>query len=218
MQSNPRASRCAGFTLIELFVVLLVLAIGMGLGIPALHNFVLRSRTEGFAREASMLLQRSRLEAIQSNRQVAVFLDGEDLVAFVDADADGTFNPDPAKPFRTVDWVIGRLSLPGDGLAFKDPAGNEGEASIDGFTDFAGAQAAVFQPNGSVADEGAFRIADVRENFLELRIAPAATGRIEVRKWQQAAVPADPPPDGEVDHWIGSGDPAEPGYQPWKWN
>ena len=33
------------------------------------------------------------------------------------------------------------------------------------------------------ADDGAFRIADQRGNFLEARIAAATTARVELRKW-----------------------------------
>lgn len=220
VQSKQRVSRCAGFTLIELFVVLAIAAIAMGLGIPALHNFIVRSRTEGFAREASMLLQRCRLESIKSNREVVAFLDGGDIVCFVDADRDQTFNPDDTKPYRTADWVVGRVSPQSDKVSYADPDGNTGGGSIGGFGTPWGSNAltaAVFQPNGSVVEEGAFRIADVRENFLEVRVAPAATGRIEVRKWQEGAVPATED-DEDPDQWIGSGDPADPDYEAWKWN
>lgn len=96
------------------------------------------------------------------------------------------------------------MTLPGERLDFEEPAGATGEASLDGFTPFDGAVSAVFQPNGSVADEGAFRIADLRGNFLEVRVAPAATGRIEIRKWQD-----------EV--WRGTGDPTDPDFIAWKW-
>ena len=46
--------------------------------------------------------------------------------------------------------------------------------------------AAVFEPDGSIRDIGAFRIADDRgdpRNTLEVRVAPRATARIEVRKF-----------------------------------
>ncbi|HEX6198710.1 MAG TPA: prepilin-type N-terminal cleavage/methylation domain-containing protein, partial [Thermoanaerobaculia bacterium] len=104
-----------GFTLIELFVVLAILAVAMALGIPAIQNLIIRSRTEGFARELSTHLQRTRLEAIKANREGVVFLDtatGE-LVIFIDADREiddltgfRDFAPNPAAPPRTTDYVL----------------------------------------------------------------------------------------------------------------
>jgi prepilin-type N-terminal cleavage/methylation domain-containing protein len=224
VQPKQRVSRCAGFTLIELLVVLAIAAIAMGLGIPALHNFIVRSRTEGAAREASMTLQRCRLEAIKSNREVIAHLDGNEIVCFVDADRDQTFNPDASAPYRTADWIVSEAGLTSDKLAFRDPDNDEDDASLGGFAEAWGKdgaiRGAVFQPNGSVAEQGAFRIADVRSNFLEVRVAPAATGRIEIRKCLEGAVNPEPA-EGDEDFdcvWVPFGDPADPDHQPWTWN
>lgn len=203
--------RSGGFTLIELLVVLAVLAIAMGLGIPALHNFIIRSKTEGFAREIGGLLQRTRLEAIKANREGGVFFDSVtgELVAFIDADRDRTFNPDPSETYRTADYVLGRVAAPG-AVAFMDPDHELGADSLDGFTSLDADRWAIFRPDGSVADEGAFRVADLRGNFLEIRVAPAATARIKLFKWQA-------PDGGGAERWLAAGDPSEPGYEPWEW-
>jgi prepilin-type N-terminal cleavage/methylation domain-containing protein len=199
----PARERSAGFTLIELLVVMAIVAVAMLLGIPAIQNLIVRSRTEGFAREAAVLMQRTRLEAIKMNRDGVVRTDAANrlLEAFLDADRDGTFNPDSTQPPRTTDYVLGRLALPAN-VEFDAP---EGEELIDGFTPAGSEQWAVFLPNGSVADEGAFRICDIRENCFEIRVGPPATGRIELLKRQ----------DGQ---WLASGTPGEEGFLPWKWN
>lgn len=208
----PAPARSAGFTLLELLVVLAILSLAMLLGIPALQNMIVRSRSEGFAREASVLMQRTRLEAIKMSRGGVVHLDPANrrITAFIDADRDFTFNPDPGAPSRTTDYVLGRIPLPAN-VEFRDPPGNLGEASIDGFTPVTVggvvASSAYFQPDGSVAAAGAFRLCDVRENCLEIRVSPPATGRIEILKYLA---------DDAKFH--ASGDPTAADYKPWKWN
>ncbi len=212
--------RHRGFTLIELLVVLAFVGITMLIGIPAFQNMIVRNRTEGYARDASMLIQRTRLEAIRANRPGAVYLDTSDnaLVGFVDADADGAYGPKAGQAYRTTDFELGRL-LPPSGVSFEAPApGGSGKASVDGLSqigheDGSTYKAVIFQRDGSVQADGAFRIADRRDNRLELRIAPAATGRVELRMYmpdsQHATDTGDP--------WVPGGDPDDPNYEPWEW-
>lgn len=212
----PAQGRSAGFTLIELLVVMAIVAGAMLLGIPAIQNLIVRSRTEGFAREASVLMQRTRLEAIKMNRDGVVHMDpdGGGLTAFLDADRDGTFDPDPTEPPRTTDYVLGRLPLPAN-VEFRDPGGNVGTDSVLGSTTVVVAggtpRALIFQANGSIVVDPddppgfAFRVADVRDNFLQILVSPPATGRVQLQKWQDS-------------DWRPAGDPASPDHKPWKWN
>ncbi len=214
---GPRG-RSGGFTLVELLVVLVILATILTLGIPALHNLILRSRTEGFARDLAVTMQRARLESIKKNRPAPVAVDPatKDVVAFLDADGDSAFDPDSGNPPETLDYAIARLPLPSY-LAYEDPDGKTGEDSIYGASQVAlggeERKAAIFRPDGSISDPGtdpeafAFRIADARGNQLEVRVDPPATGRIQIRKYQA--------PD-----WLSSPDPADPDYKTkqWKWN
>jgi type II secretory pathway pseudopilin PulG len=200
--------------LIELLVVLALLAITMLLGVPALQNMITRSRTEGFARDVSMLIQRTRLEAIKANRPGVVYYDKDDnaIAAYLDVDRSGAFNPDSSAVFRTVDFEIGRLRPP-TRVLFEDEIGDTGVDSIDGLSDVEDSLGVVIQPDGSVDAAGAFRVADERGNHLELRISPAATGRVELRMWM-------PDADGEAEDgtkWLPAGDPNEDDYEPWEW-
>ncbi len=214
-KTRGQRGRSGGFTLIELLVVLALLATILTLGIPALQNLILRSRTEGFARDLSVTLQRARLESITKNRPAAVAIDPatSDVVAFLDADSDGKYDPDSGNSPATLDYQIARLPLP-TYLAYQDPAGNSGEDSIYGLTTVElGGQnrkAAIFQPDGSLSDPKtdpdafAFRIADARGNQLEVRVAPPATAKIEIRKYQGS-------------EWLSSGDPTDPANKRWEW-
>lgn len=202
--------RSAGFTLLELLVVFAVLVVAMGLGIPAIHNFIVRSKTEGFARETSVLMQRTRLESIKRNRDGVVYLDtvNRAFAAFLDVDRDGVYNPKD-DPF--TDYELGRMPLP-SGVLFKDGAGNVDTASVDGLSTIdaqgaTGLPAVIFKPNGSVVEVGAFRIADERGNFLEVRVEPEATGKVEILKRLD---------DDGVYH--AAGDVSDSNYKPWKWN
>lgn len=209
MPSTERGS--SGFTLLELLAVFAVAVTILALGIPALNNFIVRSKTEGFARETAVLLQRARLEAIKQNRDAVVYLDtvNRGFAAFLDADLDGVFNPSGGPP---ADYETGRLPLP-SGVLFQAPPQDGGPvdvASVDGLSriEAHGAgdlPAVIFQPNGSVAAIGAFRIGDERGNFLEIRVEPEGTGKVEILK-------AD---DNGVFH--PAGDLADPDYQPWEW-
>lgn len=206
----PARGRFAGFTLIELLVVMAILAVAMLLGIPAIQNLIVRSKTEGFAREVAVSLQRARLEAIKMNRAGAAFLDPDSgqLVVFIDADGalDGggsrDFAPDPDQPRGSADYLLARLTPPSN-VEFRSPDGGGG-AVVD-FTDNGGNQWLIFRPDGSVVDTGAFRIGDIRGNFLEIEVSPAATGRIRLHKYQD-------------EEWLSTVDPSDPNYKPWKWN
>lgn len=58
--------------MIEMLVVILIMMVIAGLGMPALMNLTTRMRLEGGSREATMFLQRARLEAIRANRPAVI--------------------------------------------------------------------------------------------------------------------------------------------------
>ena len=201
-----------GFTLIEVVVIMAVIGILMTAVTPAIQQQIRIAKLRGFVRETSTLLQKARFESIKNNVPAVVEIDSSNGLLFAFADvhgasateaSDGVFNPLLAATARTTDYEIGRLGLP-SGVRFAFLATTD-QASIDGFGKGGdpAIKQAIFESDGSVLELGAFRFGDRRDNFLEARVAPAATARIEVRKW-----------DATASEWRAFGE----GGKPWEWN
>ncbi len=207
----------SGFTLIEMIVIVLVLGIAAGLGFPTVLRVVHQVRVTTHLREASALVQQARLEAIRRGRPVVVEIDAANREMFAYADLDGVnpgdpsngeFDPQDGAPARTTDYQLRRLMVRGD-LEFKEPGGQTGLNSLDGFVNpNMPDQRAIFLSDGSLEAAGAFRFADARGNYLEIRIAPAATGKVQLRKYDPAL---DVNWDGT--HWYAQGEVSKG----WKW-
>lgn len=179
-----------GMTLLEILVILALVAALLGIFIPQLLDLIYRYRLEGIVRETAVVMQSARLQAIKTGNQGVVAIDSStrQVAGFVDADED-----------RAIDLTerrLGLLFLPA-GIGFQGPGG---QPAIDGFQTSGNEGYAVFNSDGGTEAPGAFRIADERGNFLEVRIMNLA-GRIEVRKWDGGG-------------WFAR----DEGGKPWKWN
>ncbi len=189
--TTPR-NRSSGFTLIEMLVVVAVLGVIAGVGFPILQETIHRLKIEGFARKTGIFVQSARMEAIKRSAQAVVRFDADagEMVAFVDVDgpvagtpSDGLFNQVDGAEFRETDYELGRYKLPA-GVTLSAPPD---EDVIWGFSTVDGEQVAILTPAGTIEVVGAFRFGDRRGNFLEVRVEPAATARIQVRKWDPAS-------------------------------
>lgn len=198
MRIHTTRSARAGFTLVELLITLVIALILLAVAVPALQNLISRQRLEGYARSVAMLAQRARHEALVRGVPAVVAADESSVFAFVDlhgatlADPpDGLFNPDASAPHRTTDYEIGRHRLPRH-VAIE---------GVDGFTAVGGDRRAIFRTDGSISDTGGIRVNDVHGNRLDIRIAPRATGRVALLKWDGSA-------------WRANGE----GGHSWSWN
>ena len=186
-------TRPEGFTLLEIMVVVAVIGIISLMGLPALQNMISRSKHEGAARQISMLIHRAKMEAVKQSVSTVVAIDPatDTVTAFADVNADGDFkfDPDGSADYRTTDYQIGgTFNLP-SGVSFKFHDESTDDAKVaEGFeeVDWSGTNVAVFNSDGSVSKVGAFHTGDLDKNFLEIRVDPQATARVEVLKWDGA--------------------------------
>jgi len=181
----------AGVSLVEMLLMVTMVAIILAIGVPALNQQMVRGRLVGACEQVATHLHNARLEAMKKGFPVVVEPDYETqrMVAFLD-DQVQNLTQDPGED------TLFDLAVPGDmsqsGVYFMGPdlvmatPGAPAE-SIEGLTSAGGPyRVAVFEPNGSIRDLGAFRFGDgktPRANIFEVRIEPAATARIEIRKW-----------------------------------
>jgi type II secretory pathway pseudopilin PulG len=171
--------------MVELLVVILLMMIIAGIGAPALQNLFTRTRLEGATREATVFLQRARMEAVKANTAAVVefnFADPGGFRAFLDFDGDGTFNPVAGSGPRTTDYVVASSNLPGRVFFWGPSHGpDNGSDAVTDFTLVGADQKIVLRPDGSLADVGAFVLGDERGNFL--RVELSTTARSQLSKW-----------------------------------
>jgi type II secretory pathway pseudopilin PulG len=202
-----RAQR--GFTLLEALVLLAILAIALALGLPALSRLIVRSELESAGREAAILVQRARLEAIKRRVRTVVAMDPAtgSVLAYADVDGEAAgdapdleLNPVAGELRWDTDYRIGAVTAPSS-VRVAAPGG---QPVVDGLTTAPdGSRVVVFLPTGAADRSGGFRLADRGGfNHLEVRIEPAGTGRIELRKWNR-----------DLARWQGRGE----GGEPWEW-
>lgn len=176
--NRPRPGvRSAGFTLIELLTVLAVAAILLAFTFPSMVRIFLRSRLEGLARETAVAMQQARFQAIRNGQQARV------CASTVDRTIEATLGA----------TVLVRFGLPED-VSFAAPA-PQPAITVAG-------DCFAFSPDGSVASTGAFRLGDPNGNYLEIRVEPQATARVQVRKW-----------DDTDSEWY----TRDQGGKPWEW-
>ena len=193
----------AGFTLLEMFVVLGLVAILLLLGVPEVRKTILRAKLDGALRDVTMQFRLARTEAIKRGLDTVVqVVPGEEKVnSFIDfpqlnAAGNRIDNPwyyEPVGVFGQRDEAIGEpFSLPFG--VFLDAPGAFNV--VEDLTDrgappaaSAGAEqrAAVFTSTGGVRATGSVHLADNRGNYFQVLVSPATTGKVQVRKWDCGA-------------------------------
>lgn len=211
MKNQKSRVRERGFTLIEVLVVLAILAMITLMAAPYLATQIQRSKLIGAANQAVGVLRMARMDSIKNSQCAMVLIDPSlgQVQAFSDRDADCV----PSAP----DVKIGEMVLPKN-VTFTAPGDKAAALSVKGFTTRAGnPNMAVFRGDGSIRDVGAFRfqareLGGRKANWLEVNVDPAATARIELRKWKGPDNPDDAALNNDL-NWHANGDGGN-----WKWN
>ena len=199
-----------GFTLVEMIIVVAVLMLVSAIAAPQLKILFLRSKVETQLQALTQVFQVARSQAVRSNVSVAVginfarFDSGAQQFVTLEAhpldDLPGGFcstDIRQALAFARINInqlpVMGALDTrpwedTGTGVVGFEPTTDWDPGmvpcwpgNVDGFAvpDY---NIAVYMPDGSLSNEGGFRFGD-GTNFFELRIAPAATAKIQILKF-----------------------------------
>lgn len=184
MKNQESPARERGFTLIEMLVVLAILGIAALISMPYLSAQIQRSKLLGVASQVSGLVRLARLDAIKYSRfaMVAVDASGRKVNAF--SDRNGNFLPDAGEE-------IGEVILP---KSVNVAAPSSGAAECGGFSSKPGytGKFALFQSDGAIEVTGAFcfkseALGTGAPNYLQVNVAPAATARVALRKYESGA-------------------------------
>lgn len=211
MKNQESRIRERGFTLVEVLVVAVILLIITLMAAPYLATQVQRSKLIGAANQAVGVMRLARMDAIKRSQCAMVVIDPAQgrMEAISDRDADCV--PSAA------DVRIGEAVLPKQ-VTFSAPGGKAGALSVKGFTTRAGLPSmAVFQSDGSIRAVGAFRfeafeLGGRKANWLEVNVSPAATARIELRKWKGPDNPDDAALNNDL-NWHANGEGGS-----WSWS
>jgi type IV fimbrial biogenesis protein FimT len=159
--------RAAGFTLVELLVVLALMSITMVLVLPSLVRVVQHQRILSAAQQTAILLRLARLEAIKTSSPTVVQanMSNNTLMAYTDSNNNQTLD--------TGENVLGKLELTKEVRLLP----------VSGFP----GTLANFQSNGAALKVGAFRFQNVNGDQLEVRIMTATSGRVQIQKFQGGA-------------------------------
>jgi type II secretory pathway pseudopilin PulG len=195
MVLRRRRRGLAGFSILELLVVLVIGLALMLITLPPLFRYTHRANLEQMAQETASLMLLARRQAIRSNVTTNVVFDFDAGQVYAYVDNNGSNTEDVGEQ------ELGRYTLPekvyfwdGQDVAPKgahavDPKWTTGYVCVPSCPN---GGIVSFLPTGSIANAGSIHFGDKRDNttlqgnFLEVGIISAATCKIDIKKWNPA--------------------------------
>ncbi len=197
MSEKRQIGQTTGFTLVEMIVAVAILGTLMAIGVPVVLKTIHTAKVSSVGYDCNILVRRAKSEAIKMNSPVVVRYDStyEVLTAFVDVHGllltdppDSVYGVDAGSDPMKTDRELSQCALPA-GVEWGGPASDPAGPGITvGFTTVGLEKVAVFETDGTIQNIGTFRFGDERGNYLSIRIAPAATARVTLLKWDEADV------------------------------
>jgi prepilin-type N-terminal cleavage/methylation domain-containing protein len=188
--------RCRGFTLVELLVTLAIFAVLALFSYPALLSILEHQKMVSTLHEAASTMRQARLTAVRRGIDVKVTARYSDrtLVAYRDLNDDNVVDP--------TDETIATTVLPKNVYFWGPEETAPGGTSASTFA----AQTVKFASQGSASGSGSFRLRGQNPDYFEVRVEPAATGRVIIRKWGGGSFTTDWWQNGEGGHnWVWNG-------------
>ena len=191
MNRNRKNRPPGGFTLVEIIVGLAIIGVLFAIGVPVALRTIHTAKVSSVGYDCNILIRKAKSEAIRKNQRVIVkhHATWDVLRAFTDVHGatvtdppDGKYTPDGGSDPLATDHEVGQCGLP-PGLAWGGPT-SDPDITV-GFTSQDSENLAILMPDGTVEDIGTFRFGDARGNYLAIQIAPTATARVTLLKWDE---------------------------------
>lgn len=162
--NNIRNHKSAGFTLIEMMIVIVIIGVMAAMAGPSFSNFIPKMKLKADSREKTNYLRQARSRAISENSQYGIYFNTDDneIVFFKD-----TSSPELSTYEEGMDSLV------------QDSISCESNVQFSNCS-FAN-NVVVFYPNGSASTSGSIDLRDTGSSEMYTISVLASTGRVRMQ-------------------------------------